>query len=112
MKCGRGMSRFFSVNTRVRLSSRSIQHLYWISNRTVNQSHCEESLINNRITDLLADDILILAEALEVLVLALKPLHMEVKPLRLKDSWAKIKVQVFGGLLNEMVLCSSMWQGF
>ena len=35
--------------------------------------------------------------------MALEALHEEVKPLVLKFSWAKTKVQVFGGLLDETV---------
>ena len=50
-----------------------------------------------------ADDEAIFAESLEVLVMALVALHEEVKPLGLKVSWAKTKVQVFGGVLDETV---------
>ncbi|KAG0718623.1 Transient receptor potential channel pyrexia [Chionoecetes opilio] len=46
---------------------------------------------------------LIFAELLEVLVMALEALHEEAKPLGLEVSWLKTKVQVFGGLLDEMV---------
>ena len=35
--------------------------------------------------------------------MALEALHEEVKPLGLKVSWAKTKVQVFGGMLDETV---------
>ena len=35
--------------------------------------------------------------------MALEALHEEVKPLGLKVSWAKTKVQVFGGVLDETV---------
>ena len=35
--------------------------------------------------------------------MALEGLHEEVKPLGLKVFWAKTKVQVFGGSLNETV---------
>ena len=34
---------------------------------------------------------------------ALEALHKEMKPLGLKVSWAKTKVQVFGGVLDETV---------
>ena len=35
--------------------------------------------------------------------MALEALHEEVKPLELKVAWAKTKVQVFGGVLDETV---------
>ena len=35
--------------------------------------------------------------------MALEALHKEVKPLGLKVSWAKTKVQGFGGVLDETV---------
>ena len=48
-----------------------------------------------------ANDTVILGESLMVLIMALEALHEEVKPLRLETSWAKTKVQMFGGLLDE-----------
>ena len=48
-----------------------------------------------------ADDAAIFAESLEVLVMALEALHEEVKLLGIKVSWAKTKVQVFGGVQDE-----------
>ncbi|KAG0703357.1 Vinexin [Chionoecetes opilio] len=62
------------------------------------------SLGKIKITDLVfADDAVIFAEALEILMIALEALHEEAKPLGLEVSWLKIKVQVFGGLLDERV---------
>ena len=55
-----------------------------------------------------ADDAAIFTESLEVLVMALDALHEEVKPLGLKVSWAKTKVQVFGGVLDETVPIQSV----
>ena len=67
----------------------------WVLGRVVEQSHCGASVGNTKITDLVfADDAAM--QSLEVLV-------MEVKPLGLKVSWAKTKVQVFGGVLDEAV---------
>ena len=40
--------------------------------------------------------------------MALDALHEEVKPLGLKVSWAKTKVQVFGGVLDETVPIQSV----
>ena len=40
---------------------------------------------------------------MNVLVMALEALYEEVKRLGLKVSWAKTRVQVFGGILNETV---------
>ena len=51
----------------------------------------------------LADDAAIFAESLEVLVMALEALQEEVRALGLKVSWAKTKVQVFEGVLDETV---------
>ena len=42
---------------------------------------------------------------MEVLVMALEALHEEVKPSGLRVSWAKTKVRVFGGVLDETVQC-------
>ncbi|KAG0711984.1 hypothetical protein GWK47_019421 [Chionoecetes opilio] len=76
----------------------------WVLGRVVDQSDCEASLGNTKITDLVfADDAVIFAESLEVLVMALVALHEEAKPLGLEVFWLKTKVQVFGGLLNETV---------
>ena len=73
----------------------------WVLGRVVEQSHCGASVGNTEITDLVfADDAVIFVESLEVLVMALEALHEEVKPLGLQVSWAKTKVQVFGGLLD------------
>ena len=73
-------------------------------------SHFGASVGNTEITDLVfADDAAIFAESLEVLIMALEVLHEEVKPLGLKASWAKTNVQVFGGVLDETVVCSCVW---
>ena len=75
----------------------------WVLGRVVEKSHCGASVGNTEITDLVfADDAAIFAESLEVLVMALEALH-EMKPLGLKVSWAKTKVQLFGGVLDETV---------
>ena len=67
-------------------------------------SHCGASVSNTEITDfVLADDAAIFAESLEILVMVLEALHEEVEPLGLKVSWAKTKVQVFGGVLDATV---------
>ena len=80
----------------------------WVLGKVVDHSHCGASVGNAKITDLVfADDAVILAESLEVLVLALETLHEDAKPLGLQVSWPKTKVQVFGGLLDETVLCST-----
>ena len=103
------MSGFFPVNTGVRQGCVLAPSLFntcidWVLGRVVEQSHSGASVGNTQITDLVfADDAAIFAESLEVLVIALETLHEEVKPLRLKVSWAKTKVQVFGGLLDEIV---------
>ena len=69
--------------------------------RVVERSHCGAFVGKTKITDLVfTDDATIFAESLEVLVLALEALHEELKPLGLKVSWAKTKVQVFGGVLD------------
>ena len=66
------------------------------------QSHCRAYVGNTEIIGLVfADDVAIFAESLYVLVMALEALHDEVKPLGLKVSWAKTKVQVFGGVQDE-----------
>lgn len=62
--------------------------------RAVDLSHCEASIGNNRVTDLVVNDAMILAESLEVLMLALEAMH-EAK------SCTKTKIQAFGGLLYE-----------
>ena len=92
LNCGGGVSSFFPVNTGVRqgcVLAPSLFNTYmdWVLGRVVEQSHCRASV----------------AESLEVLVMALEALHEEVKPLGLKVSWAKTKVQVFGGVLDETV---------
>ncbi|KAG0714672.1 hypothetical protein GWK47_013640 [Chionoecetes opilio] len=66
----------------------------WVLGKVVDQSNCEASLGNTKITDLVfADDAVIFAESLEVLVMALEALHEEAKPLGLEVSWLKTKVQ-------------------
>ena len=75
----------------------------WVIGRVVEQSHCGH-LSATEITDLVfADDTAIFAESLKVLVMALEALHEEAKLLGLHISWAKTKVQVFKGLLDETV---------
>ena len=74
----------------------------WVPGRVVERSHCEAFVCNTLITNIVfADDAAIFTESLELLVMALEALHEEVKPLGLKVSWAKTKVQVFGGVLDE-----------
>ena len=76
----------------------------WVLGRVVDQSHCGASIGNTKITDLVfVDDAVIFAESLEVLVMAFQALHEEAKPLGLQVSWPKTKVQVSGGLLDEIV---------
>ena len=109
VKCGKGVSSFFPVNTGVRQGCVLAPSLFntcmdWILGRVVDQSHCGASVGNTKITDLVfADDAVIFAESLEVLVMALEVLHEEAKPLGLKVSWPKTKVQDFGGLLDDTV---------
>ena len=70
----------------------------------MDKSHCGAYVNNTEITDLVfADDAVIFAESLEVLVMALEALHEEVKPLEFQESWAKTKVQMFGGLLDGIL---------
>lgn len=77
----------------------------WILVRAVDKSHCEESVENDRFNDFFfADNAVILTESPEVFVLALEELHDMMKPMGLKVFWLKTKVQVFGGLLDDMVL--------
>ena len=108
VKHGVGVSSFFPVNTGVRHGCVLAPSLFntcmdWVLGR-VEQSHCGASVGNIKITDLVfADDAAIFAESLEVLVMALEALHEEVRPLGLNVSWAKTKVQVFGGVLDETV---------
>ena len=79
----------------------------WVLDRVVEQSHCGASADKTDITDLVyADDAVICAVSLEVLVKALEALHKEVKPLGLEVSWAKNKVQVFGG----STVCPCVWR--
>ena len=109
VKFGGGVSSFFPVNSGVRQGCVLAPSLFntcmdWVLGRVVDQSHCGASVGNTRVTDLVfADDAVILSESLEVLVMALEALHEEAKPLGLEVSWAKTKVQVFGGLLDETV---------
>ena len=80
---------------------------HWVIGRVVEQIYCGASAGNIEITDLVfADDAAIFAESLEVQIIALEALHEEVNPLVLKVSWAKTNVQVFGGVLDEIVLYS------
>lgn len=53
-----------------------------------------------KVNDLaLIEDPLLFAESPE----ALNLLHVKVKPYRLKVSWAKTKVQMFGGIVGDVV---------
>ena len=103
------MSSFFPVNTVVRQGCVLAPSLFntcmdWVLGRVVEQSHCEASVSNTDITHLVfADDAAVFTESLEILVMALEALHEEVKPLGLKVSWAKTRVEVFGGVLDETV---------
>ena len=78
------MSSFFNVNTGVKQGCLFAPSLFntcmdWVLGRVVDQSHCEASVSNTQITDLVfADDALIFVESLEVLVIALEALHEEV----------------------------------
>ena len=106
VKCGGGVSSFFSVNTRVRQGCVLAPSLFntctWVLH--TEQSHSRASVGNTENTDLIfADGAAIFAESLEFLVMALKALHEELKPLGLNVSWPKTKVQVFGGILEERV---------
>ena len=108
MKCGRDVSSFFLVNTGVTQGCVLAPSLFntcmdWVLGRVIEQSHCGASVGNTEITDLVFADAAIFAESMEVLVMALEALHEEVKPLELKVSWAKTKVQVFVGVLDETV---------
>ena len=59
---------------------------------------------NTKITDLVfADNAVVFTKSLEVLMMDLEALHEEAKPLGLQVSWSKTNIQVFGGLLGEMV---------
>ncbi len=114
---GAGLPSFFPVNAGVRQGCVLASSLFntcigRVLGRVVDQSHYGASIINSRVTDLVfADDVVILAESLEVVVMALETLHEEVKPLGLQVFWAKTKVQVFGGLVDETVVCSCGWRG-
>ena len=109
VKCGRGMSSFFPVHMGVRQGCVFAPSLFntcmdRVLDKVVDQRHCGASVSNTKITDLVfADDTVIFAKSLEVLMMALKALHEEAKPLGLKISWPKTKVQVFRGLLDEIV---------
>ena len=109
VKCGGDVSSFFPVNTGVRQScvlAPSLFNTYmdWVLRRVVEQSHYGASVGNTEITDFVfADDAAIFAESLEAQEMGLEALHEEVNPLGFQVSWAKIKVQVFGGVLDEPV---------
>ena len=117
VSCGGGVFSFFPVKVGVRQGCVLVPSLFntcmnWVQGRVVEQSHCEAPVGNTKIVDLVfADDAAIFAESLEVLVMALEALHEEVKPLGLKVSWAKTKVQVFGGVPDETVVCPCVWRG-
>ena len=102
-------SSFFPVHTGVRQGFIPAPSLFntcvnWILGRIVDQSHCRASVGNSNITDLVfADDAVIFAKSLEVLVMALKALLEEATSLGLQVSSSKIKVQVFGSLLDETI---------
>ena len=54
-----------------------------------------------RITDLdIADDAVIFAETTHVLSGSLKSLNAEAEPLRLRVTWIKTKMKVFGDILD------------
>ena len=106
VKGGGGVSSFFPVNMGARQGSVLAPSILntcmdWVLGRVVEQSHCGTSVGNTKITDL--DDAVIFAESLEVLAMALEALHEEVKALGHKASWAKTKLQVFGGILDETI---------
>ena len=112
------MYSFFPVNIGVRQGCVLAPSLFntcidWVQDRVVEQIHCEGSVGNTEITDLVfADYASILAESQEVVVLAIEALHEEVKPLGLKVSWAKTTVQVFGGVLDKKsTICPCVWRG-
>ena len=89
----------------MRACSITFQHMHGLGTR---QSCGTKSLWSNtgntEITDLVfGDDAVIFAKSMEILVMALEALHEEVKPLGLKVSWAKTRVEVFGGVLDETV---------
>ena len=106
VKCGGSVSNLFSVHTRVSQRCVLAPSLFnicmdWVLSRVLDQSYCEASVGNTKITDLLfADDAVMFAESLEVLVMVLEALQ-QAKPLGLQVSWPKTKVQVFGGFLDE-----------
>ncbi|XP_076049304.1 uncharacterized protein LOC143029977 [Oratosquilla oratoria] len=76
----------------------------WILDRVVNHCRCGASISNTKVTDLLfPDDAVLLAETLEVLVAGLESLRRESRPFGLEVSWTEIKVQEFGGLLDDTV---------
>ena len=77
----------------------------WVMGRAVNQSHCEVSASNTKITDLvIADDSIIFAESLEVLVVAIKSIYEKTKLLGHQISRTKNKYQVIASVLNETLL--------
>ncbi|KAG0720366.1 hypothetical protein GWK47_048649 [Chionoecetes opilio] len=101
---GDGIFAGLSIVDKWNCESKSVACMDWVLDKVVDQSDCGASVGNTKITDLVfADDAVIFAESLEVLVMALEALHEEAKPLGLEVSWLKIKVQVFGDLLDEAV---------
>ena len=109
VKCGGGISNPFPVNAGVRQGCVLAPSLFntcmdWVLGKVSDRSHCGAFVGDSKVSDLVfADDAVILAESLEVLVMALEVLHEEAKPLGLEVSWAKTKVQAFGGLLDDTV---------
>ena len=91
------MSIFFPVHTGVRQECVLAPSLFntcmdCILGRIVDQSLCEASFGNTKITGLgVADDAVIFAESLEVQVMALEALYEEAKALGLEISWPKTK---------------------
>merc|ERR1712035_211282 len=104
-----GNSVSFPVNAGVRQGCVLAPSLFntcmgWVLGKVSDRSHCGAFVGDSKVSDLVfADDAVILAESLEVLVMALEVLHEEAKPLGLEVSWAKTKVQAFGGLLDDTV---------
>lgn len=78
----------------------AFQHLCGLDNR----QSCGVSIGNSLVAGLVsADCSVFLAKSIEVLVLVLEALHEEAKPLEHQASWAKTKVHVFEGLLDDIM---------